>query len=442
MDTYHDQEAFLVSGHHKNTPQVVRGEEKVAGSGAPHRVFSSKMKGGRVGSYEATRLTVPQIERSSSTRRRGESNVPLKSPPSYSLPQEQQPPRTTSKSSSSLYYEPRRSAAPPDHESTARPSWQSPPSYSLLQEQPPRTASKSSLLYYEPRRSAPPDHESSTTNTRPSWPPKQYGHYQEHRSTALDDFSYDDEFVQQQAAILKQIADDKKKKQAQVTTGGSLYHDAPRASSATTSPMKASEPLASIDNNDDFCRYLQDSEMIKEQRMILERIQREQQAQQEAQQPSAARSVEDLTSRIHESADGLINTSPRRGSDMSSSSSTEKIRPCEAGSVPSRENDIVTKIGKQRLRIKGTSHTYTAIANGSATLVQCMSCKAILQVGASAKLLYCTNCQQVTPIEVARYNHSAQPSVDQQIARTVQQQELDVACARKLSKIARSRDDR
>jgi hypothetical protein len=272
------------------------------------------------------------------------------------------------------------------------------------------------------------------------------------------DFSYDDESVQQQAAILKQIADDQKKKQ-EVTTGGSLQsfttttngHHA-RASYATTSTMKAAKPLASsIDNNDDFCRYLQDSEMIKEQRMILERIQRE---QQDAKHPSAdpqccytrrssARVVEDLTSRIHESAAVILHTSARRGSEISSSSSTEKIRPCGGGIVPSSASNIVTKIGKQRLTIKGTSHTYTAIANGTATLVQCMSCKAILQVGASAKLLYCSNCQHVTPIELARYNHTVQPSVDQQIARTIQQQELDVACARKLSKLARSstRDD-
>jgi hypothetical protein len=280
----------------------------------------------------------------------------------------------------------------------------SPPSYSLQQQLPP-------------------------TASRSSWPPKQSHHREEeHHSTALD-FSYDDESVQQQAAILKQIADDQKKKQ-EVTTGGSLQ---------------------SFTTNDDFCRYLQDSEMIKEQRMILERIQRE---QQDAKHPSAdpqccytrrssARVVEDLTSRIHESAAVILHTSARRGSEISSSSSTEKIRPCGGGIVPSSASNIVTKIGKQRLTIKGTSHTYTAIANGTATLVQCMSCKAILQVGASAKLLYCSNCQHVTPIELARYNHTVQPSVDQQIARTIQQQELDVACARKLSKLARSstRDD-
>ena len=399
--------------HHAQEPRVsgrnVQVREEVAGI-APHRVlFSSKLKGGG-GLQEARRLPVPQIARSSSTRRGCESSIPLKSSPSYSL-----------------------------------------------REQPP-TASKSSSLY-EPRSA--PDHKSRST-TRPSWwSPKQYDHHEEQHSTALG-FTYDDEFVQQQAAILNQIADDKKKKQEEVTTagGGKLQsyttatnsHHA-RASSTATPTMKASAPLVSIENDGDLCLYLlPDSEMIKEQRIILERIQGEQ--QQEAKQPisadprccytrrNSARIVEDLTSRIHEIA-AVRHTSAIRGSEISSSSTgTEKIRPCEGGIIPSGANNIVTKIGKQRLRIKGTSHTYRAIADGTATLVQCMSCKAILQVGATAKLLYCIHCQHVTPIELARYNHTVQPSVDQQIARAVQQQELDVACARKLSKMARSRDDR
>jgi hypothetical protein len=398
MNDHHAQELRL-SGH---SIHHVREE---AADIAPHGfLFSSKMRGGG-GLQEARRLPVePQIERSSSTRRRCKSSMSLKSPPSSSL------------------------------------------------EEQPSTASKPSSSYYESRGA--PDHESSAT--RPSWEPtKQSDHHEEHHDTALD-FVCNDEFVQQQAAILNQIADDKKKIQEVMTGGSKLQsfttttnvHHA-RASSSATSTVKAAAPLVSIENDDNFCLYLQDSEMIREQRMILERIQRE---QQEAKQPSAdprccctrrssARLVEDLTSRIYESAT-VIHTSARRGSETSSSTSTEKIRPCEGGIVPSSANNIVTTIGKQILKIKGTSHTYTAIANGTATLVQCMSCKAILQVGSSAKLLYCTNCQHVTPIEIARYNHTFQPSVDQQIARTVQQQELDVACARKLSKIARSRDGR
>ena len=101
-----------------------------------------------------------------------------------------------------------------------------------------------------------------------------------------------------------------------------------------------------------------------------------------------------------------------------------------------QQDDQVIRMGKDRLNVKGTRHAYESISNGSAAIVQCSSCQAILQVGSTAKLIYCVNCQQVTPIEMAR-NVSAGRigATDRHIAKAVQMQEVDVACARKTSEL-------
>jgi hypothetical protein len=132
--------------------------------------------------------------------------------------------------------------------------------------------------------------------------------------------------------------------------------------------------------------------------------------------------------------------------------------------------DQVIPVGPNTtLHVRGTARTYDAIASGDAILVQCAACLAVLQIGRSAKLLYCGVCENVTPVELAReqavtnpwgvfpsagasvgcssamddeasslslrYRPSATLRMDSHIARTVQNQEMDVACARKLARM-------
>jgi hypothetical protein len=104
------------------------------------------------------------------------------------------------------------------------------------------------------------------------------------------------------------------------------------------------------------------------------------------------------------------------------------------------------QVGNKSLRVQGTRKAYDAIANGKAIIVQCATCKAILQIAASAKLLYCSLCENVTPVHLAREQQVMDPNgnstvslfdLDARISRTIQNQEEDVACARKLAKASR-----
>jgi LSD1 subclass zinc finger protein len=122
-------------------------------------------------------------------------------------------------------------------------------------------------------------------------------------------------------------------------------------------------------------------------------------------------------------------------------------------------DDHVFKIGKHKsLRLQGTRKAYDAISNGTAMIVQCATCRTILQVAASAKLLYCSLCENVTPVRLAKelpvldpqYRHQHHhhhhnrdgggdddSHLDARLSRIIQQQEEDVAYARKLAKMSR-----
>ncbi|KAG7358548.1 hypothetical protein IV203_015137 [Nitzschia inconspicua] len=106
--------------------------------------------------------------------------------------------------------------------------------------------------------------------------------------------------------------------------------------------------------------------------------------------------------------------------------------------------DQTFQVGKKKLHVQGTRTAYDAIANGNAIIVQCATCKAILQVASSAKLLYCSFCENVTPVQLAQEQQVTDPrngsdsiDLDERISRSIQNQEHDVACARKLAKVSR-----
>lgn len=73
-----------------------------------------------------------------------------------------------------------------------------------------------------------------------------------------------------------------------------------------------------------------------------------------------------------------------------------------------------------KMRVKGTKHAYKSIEAGKAVLTQCASCGTVSQVDASCKALYCTHCEQITPVR------EMTPS-DIDIARAVQSQEKEVS---------------
>ena len=112
------------------------------------------------------------------------------------------------------------------------------------------------------------------------------------------------------------------------------------------------------------------------------------------------------------------------------------------------DNDCLTT-PTTKVQVKGTSHAYRAIAEGTSILVKCVFCESILQIGPTAKLLYCTNCSEVTPIEMAKEAAANLTGgggddgqlLDGRIAQGMQQNETDLAQARKLAKMG-GRDPR
>ena len=143
------------------------------------------------------------------------------------------------------------------------------------------------------------------------------------------------------------------------------------------------------------------------------------------------------------------------------------------GSLPLSNDTTVELYGGKTVRVRGTKHTWRDIARGRATIVQCPACSAVLQIGAKVKLLYCSQCGEISPLDRTvqppstvpatntgcpnRHNSShpssrtrpgAVPSsgpsslsanrrgmTDNDIAQVVQQQEMDVAIAKKLAEM-------
>lgn len=94
--------------------------------------------------------------------------------------------------------------------------------------------------------------------------------------------------------------------------------------------------------------------------------------------------------------------------------------------------DHTIKRRNQTINVKGTDHAISAIADGTAVLVQCSSCYTILQIGDSAKHIYCPHCTEVTPMDVAvEVMPSRVGASDDLIARSLQHQEMTVSRSRK-----------
>ena len=97
------------------------------------------------------------------------------------------------------------------------------------------------------------------------------------------------------------------------------------------------------------------------------------------------------------------------------------------GKTSNSEGDTTCVLySRRKLLIRHNKNTVDSIARGNAVLVQCPGCRTVLQVDSTAKLLYCTVCSAVSPIE-QRF------SIDHDftIARAIQDEELQLALQRK-----------
>jgi hypothetical protein len=70
-----------------------------------------------------------------------------------------------------------------------------------------------------------------------------------------------------------------------------------------------------------------------------------------------------------------------------------------------------------KMRVKGTKQVLESIANGEAVLTKCTSCDTVSQVSLHTKTLYCTQCNQISPV--------TEMVNDFQLARSIQHQEKE-----------------
>jgi len=166
--------------------------------------------------------------------------------------------------------------------------------------------------------------------------------------------------------------------------------------------------------------YTKDQDMIEEQRRLLEQFERTKRAAVPSSDTAGTNRlpVTTIKTRKHEH--------PSQGSSSSSSAS---LFSCD---------DHATRIQNHFVRVKGSRHAYDAIAHGSAVIVQCSGCYAVLQVPSNAKNVFCTVCNHVTPMDLALNVSSQRLNVqDSDIARKIQIQEIDAASSLKAKSLLR-----
>lgn len=282
-----------------------------------------------------------------------------------------------------------------------------------------------------------------------------------------------DEVIRQQIEIMKQIKDaatpEKRLKEEPSPPRERLSYTlrSPPSLRQHSPPPRPKSPPPSTGDEDFFLQCLQEPNMIEEQRRIMEEILRQRgedctQANSKiasdprgsvyatATRRPVSEKVDDLEDCIEQAAHRHHTTPPtlRRSSRRITPPNLlpSGAPPAKAQASAMTHNDSILdcsedrKIniyGNKKLRVRGTNHTWKNIAQGEATLVQCPGCSTILQVGQNAKLLYCTECNEVSPIKLQLQSSNGSSASDSRIARIVQQQEMDVAFATKAAKASR-----
>jgi len=124
--------------------------------------------------------------------------------------------------------------------------------------------------------------------------------------------------------------------------------------------------------------------------------------------------------------------------------------PTAASSSRYHHDQVLQLPDGKRLRLKGADATYRAMQQGTAATVHCFECKAAMKVNSTAKAVYCTRCRNVTPIDLARVPTDAASGLppmellvassavhankdDMRFAASAQNDEIDVAVARKVA---------
>lgn len=101
-----------------------------------------------------------------------------------------------------------------------------------------------------------------------------------------------------------------------------------------------------------------------------------------------------------------------------------------ADAFESRSLSAAVGATSNRVQLHGQEKTRQAIQDGTATLVQCLSCQGMMQVTQSAVFMFCPVCQTVSPVQdVSNLNEAEalQMQEDMKLAEALQKEEYEKA---------------
>ena len=111
-------------------------------------------------------------------------------------------------------------------------------------------------------------------------------------------------------------------------------------------------------------------------------------------------------------------------------STAAAIQAVSGGTGSSTTRSLQLQNGEQ-VQLHGQEQTRQAIADGTAALVQCLSCENWMQVTQAATLMFCPVCQTVSPVLIADESTdvaaSAQLQSDLELAQQLQKEEYQAA---------------
>jgi hypothetical protein len=171
-------------------------------------------------------------------------------------------------------------------------------------------------------------------------------------------------------------------------------------------------------------------ELLEEQANILADIEKDKVSQ--ANSGATAR-ADAFEQRSFSAAVGSIGSGGGGGSGSGGTRARAPSAASAASASASASSDTRTvNLGSgQEVALHGQEKTRQAIEEGTAILVQCLSCSNWMQVTESATLMFCPVCQVVSPVEktqtAATQQEATQFKSDQELAEQLQKEEYDVA---------------
>mmetsp|Transcript_13334 Transcript_13334/g.21492 ORF Transcript_13334/g.21492 Transcript_13334/m.21492 type:complete len:581 (-) Transcript_13334:148-1890(-) len=195
-------------------------------------------------------------------------------------------------------------------------------------------------------------------------------------------------------------------------------------------PPPVEEQPPALDIDESILNALDPAEreaFLEEQRKIMEQIEKERSGNQPSSAAARAAAFDQRSSAaVAQVAASYEGGSSRSRSNKSSSSSSKRSTATSSG------GGAMVNLGEgQEVPLHGQEKTQQAIKDGTAVIVQCMSCSNWMQVTEAAELMFCPICQVVCHVEKKGAAHdmeaAAQMAADAELAEKLQREEYQRA---------------